>query len=158
MLTVEIPADIVIETFDRAADNTTSCPTQAVKNGWYNTRKDRHPLIIRELLDLQRKKQCREWHVLRTQANCPWETVQKIPPTIHKGRYSVDKMQLTAPESVFWPRISGDILRQPKVAMCVIHFIRANSDRYWCHMKFPKDYGSTSWSWLRITRVDFPRS
>ena len=36
--------------------------------------------------------------------------MQKIPPTIHKGRYSVDKMQLTAPESVFWPRISGDIL------------------------------------------------
>ena len=159
MFTVEIPADIVIETFDWQLQITRPLVWRKLskRDGITQRKITTHWLFV-NYYTYREKNSAENDMFKRSQANCLWETVQKIPPTIHKGRYSVDKMQLTAPESVFWPRVSGDILRQPKVAMCVKHFMRANSDKHWCQMKFPNYYGSTSWSWLRITGVDFPRS
>ena len=66
------------------------------------------------LLDIQRRDQCREWPTLqRSQTDHSGRASQQNSSdhTIHEGHFGVEKMQLRARESVFWPKISADILQ-----------------------------------------------
>ena len=114
MLTEEIPADTAsIADFRRATaeDTTSGLLIQAVVNGWSDARKDCHPLL--EDYWTYREEKSAENSLLFKghRLIVPEKLRNRTLQTIHKGPYRVEKMQLRAGESVFWPRIWADILQ-----------------------------------------------
>ena len=114
MLTEEIPADTASIAGVRRAtaeDTMSGLLMQAVVNGWPDARKDCHLLLLdywtyREEISAENGLLFKGHRLI-----VPEKLRSRTLQTIHKGHYRVDKMQLRARESVFWPRISADILQ-----------------------------------------------
>ena len=114
MLTEEIPADATsIADFKSAtaADTTSSLLMQAVINGWPESRKDCHPLLLdywtyREEISAENGLLFKGHRLI-----IPESMRNRCLKTIHEGHFGVEKMQLRAREAVFWPKISADILQ-----------------------------------------------
>ena len=114
LLTDDLPADSanIMNFREATADDQTSCILiKTVTDGWPHTRKDCHPLL--EPYWNYRDEICVENGLLFKgfRLIIPESLRGKILQTIHQGHFGVEKMQLRARESVFWPNITHDILQ-----------------------------------------------
>ena len=114
MLTADIPADArSVEDFRKATaeDTTSGLLMKAVMNGWPDSRKDCHPLLLeywtyREQISAENGLLFKGHRLI-----IPEKMRNRALQTIHEGHFGVEKMQLCAREAVFWPGITEDILK-----------------------------------------------
>jgi len=117
MLTAEFPADAKsIADFRKATaeDLVSSLLMKTVMDGWQDSRKDCHPLLLdywnyRDEVSAENGllfKGCR----LIVPANLR----NQVLHIVHKGHFGIEKMQLRARETVFWPGISNEIMEIAK--------------------------------------------
>ena len=93
-------------------------------NGWTESRKDCRPLVLdywtyRE--ESAEKGLLFKGHRLIIPEKLHNSTLQ----TIHEGHFGVENMQLRATESVFWPKITADILQTAQGCMVYQTFSRS---------------------------------
>ena len=114
MLTDEIPADSArIADFRRATaeDTTSSLLMGVVANGWPESKRDCHPLLVdywtyREEISAENGLLFKGHRLV-----VPEKLRNKVLQTIHEGHFGIEKMQLRAREAVFWPGITADVLQ-----------------------------------------------
>ena len=128
MLTEEIPADAgSIADFRQATqeDTTSGLLMQAVMNGWPASRKDCHPLLLeywtyREEISAENGLLFKGHRLI-----VPESMRNRALQTIHAGHFGQEKMQLRARESVFWPKITADILQTAQTCTVCQTFSRS---------------------------------
>ena len=114
MLTTKIPADSAsAEEFRKAItkDTTSGLLMQSVMNGWPESGRDCHPCLLdywtyREKINTENSLLFKGHRLI-----IPEKLHSKTLQTFHEGNFGVDKMQLRDKESVFWPKITLDILQ-----------------------------------------------
>ena len=114
LLTEDFPADAAsIADFRKATADDTTCSLlmRTVIDGWPDSRKDCHPLLLdywtyREEISAENGLLFKGYRLI-----IPESLRNRCLQTIHEGHFGIEKMQLRARESVFWPKITADILQ-----------------------------------------------
>ena len=113
-LTDEIPADSArVADFRRATaeDTTSSLLMGVVANGWPESRRDCHHLLVDYWTYREEISAENGLHFKGHGFVVPEKLRNKVLQTIHEGHFGIEKMQVRAREAVFWPGITADVLQ-----------------------------------------------
>ena len=114
LLTEDVPADSTsMNSFRRetSKDTVSGLLMRAVAEGWPDSKKDCHPLIT-DYWNYRDEISAENGLLFKGHRLIVPETLRnRILQTIHEGHFGIEKMQLRARESVFWPKITADVLQ-----------------------------------------------
>ena len=147
MLTTEIAADStnVVEFRKATAEDTASgLLMQAVMNGWPESRKDCHPLLLeywtyREEISAENGLLFKGQRLIISEKHH-----NRALQTICEGHFGIDKMQMRATELVIWPMIKTDILQTAKSCKVCQTFSRSKQR----DIRMPHEV--PQWSWEKM--------
>ena len=139
ILTAGFPMGFTSVEFRKAtAEDTSGLLIQPVINGWPDSRKDCHPLLLdywtyREEISAENGLLLKRHRFI-----IPEKLHNRTLHTIHEGHFSIEKRQLKAKESVFWPKITADILQTAQSCKVCQTFSRTQQTEIWMLHKVPQ--------------------
>ena len=126
------------------SDPTHCSLTKTVHEGWLQSKKD----CLEQLLDFWSFRQ-----EISEEDGLLYKNQRLIVPHserletlkfLHLGHYVVDKMQLRALETVYWPRINKDILKQYRVTRLASSILGLKDVNH-CSLTLHQSYHGTWW-------------
>ena len=125
MLTAEFPADAksIADLKKATADHTvSSILIKTVVDGWPDSRKDCHPLILdywnfRDEMSVENGLLFKGYRLI-----VPKNLRNQVLQIVHKGHFGIEKMQLRARKTVLWPGINKAIV---EIAPRLVKFVRS---------------------------------
>ena len=154
MLTEEILADSTrIANFRcaTAEDTTSSLLMQVVANGWPESKKDCHPLLV-DYWSYMEEISAENGLLLKGQRLIVPEKLHNgVLQTIHEGHFGFEKLQLRARVAVFWPGITSDLLQTAQSCKVCQTFSRSQQ----CETLMPHEVPQGPWEKLGVDFFEF---